>query len=368
MAAEIHTDPKAVLQQTLIREGFGGGSSFLHVKEAHLQTFIRKFFLLYFLSLLLIAGGFVFVACTFCLLSRGSLLCVVSLWCKGEAPPVALTKKLLANLGTSLGMELSSICSCILLRNLDSSFTAVVTIFVSNLSSPTSILLVLIKFCEKDAKCIKKLVDFCHENHGKMCKQVFIVAHPGFCSSFFDEPNQPPSKLVEERFSRRDDTRHGDMFLRADLSDPLNQRRKLLPVLLNNTPIDLIAFGFHFDGGFLDKLLVVLRCIVKRMDRHGFINCPGFEIGTLETCSQMPLHKILGKDNEGHQSVEWMEGTFVVLVFLLGRKDCVEEINEQSGLDCSQPAEEIHEALGKCCCANIFDGTTVLIDVAGCIH
>jgi hypothetical protein len=60
-------------------------------------------------------------------------------------------------------------------------------------------------------------------------------------------------------------TRHGYMFHRVDSSDPLNQRRDLLPVLPNNTPIDLVVFGFQFNGGFLDELLVVLRCVVKRM-------------------------------------------------------------------------------------------------------
>ena len=64
-------------------------------------------------------------------------------------PPVASTKKLLANAGTSLGMELSLTCSCILLKKLDANFATVETYLVSMM------LLVLIKFCENKARSSK---------------------------------------------------------------------------------------------------------------------------------------------------------------------------------------------------------------------
>ena len=46
-------------------------------------------------------------------------------------------------------------CSCIFAKNFDANFTATDTDRVSNLLSPVSILLVLIEFCENEARCIK---------------------------------------------------------------------------------------------------------------------------------------------------------------------------------------------------------------------
>ena len=80
-------------------------------------------------------------------------LSAVGAWAK--PPPVASAKNLLAKVGTSLGMELSLTCYCILEKNLEANFTEVETILVSNFSSPTSTLLVLIEFWEKDARCIQ---------------------------------------------------------------------------------------------------------------------------------------------------------------------------------------------------------------------
>jgi hypothetical protein len=108
-------------------------------------------------------------------------------------------------------------------------------------------------------------------------KQVFVVAHPGFRITFLDEFNQPPGKLVEEGFCHWDIndgvlnaadvcTCHGDVLHCGHLSDSFNEGGDLLPILLANTPVDLVSFGLHFNGGVLDKFLVILWCIVKGVD------------------------------------------------------------------------------------------------------
>ncbi len=123
----------------------------------------------------------------------------------------------------------------------------------------------------------KKLVDFRHENHGKVHEQVFVVTHPGFCISFLDEFNQPPGELVEEGFCRCDIndgvlnaadvcTCHGDVLHCGHSSDSFDEGGDLLPILLANTPVDLVLFGLHFNGGVLDKFLVILWCTVKGVD------------------------------------------------------------------------------------------------------
>jgi hypothetical protein len=108
-------------------------------------------------------------------------------------------------------------------------------------------------------------------------KQVFVVAHPGFCISFLDEFNQPLGKLVEEGFCRcniNDSmlnatdicTCHGSVLHRGHLSDSFDEGGDLLPILLANMLFDLVSFDLHFNGGVLDKFLVILWCIVKGVD------------------------------------------------------------------------------------------------------
>ena len=128
------------------------------MEKSHLQTFVGSvsFLFLTFRLLLGFAVGFTLSpAVRIGRLVGGWLGSFGSRWRGNKPPPVASTKKLLANAGTSLGMELSSMCSCILAKNLDANFTATDTDLVSNLSLPVSILLVLIEFYENEARCIK---------------------------------------------------------------------------------------------------------------------------------------------------------------------------------------------------------------------
>jgi hypothetical protein len=59
--------------------------------------------------------------------------------------PVASIKKLLANAGTSLGMELLTICSCIFAKIFDANFTTMETCFFSKILLLVSILFMLIE-------------------------------------------------------------------------------------------------------------------------------------------------------------------------------------------------------------------------------
>ncbi len=113
---------------------------------------------------------------------------------------------------------------------------------------------------------------------GRCASEFLLLRIQVFVSLFLMNLISLPSELVEERFRRSDiddaavlvaagiGTRHSDMLHRAGLSNSFNQRRDLLPVFFNNTPVDLVLFGFHVDGGILDEFLIVLRCVVKRMD------------------------------------------------------------------------------------------------------
>jgi hypothetical protein len=149
VAAKIEADP--VLEGALLGQGLGRWGPFLEMEESHLQTLVGS------VSLLLLAFGLLlaFAVALAAGWEAAGLAGSAAVGAGTNPPPLASTKKLLANAGTSLGTELSSMCSCILAKNFDANFTATDTDLVSNLSSPVSILLVLIEFCENEARCIK---------------------------------------------------------------------------------------------------------------------------------------------------------------------------------------------------------------------
>jgi hypothetical protein len=199
VGTEIHANAGAVLQRALIRQCFGGRSPLFDMEQAHLEALVQKLFLGLLLPLLLFAVWLT-LSTTGAINWLGGtwFFGVLALWCESKSPPAALKKKLLAKAGTSLGMELSSTCSCIFLKNLDASFTAMVTFFTSNLSLATSILLVLIEFLQKRCKKLKKLVDFCHKKYWQVRNAIRIIPHPVFGVFVLDEFDDLPRGLVEE--------------------------------------------------------------------------------------------------------------------------------------------------------------------------
>ncbi len=56
------------------------------------------------------------------------------------------------------------------------------------------------EFCEKFARCWKKMIDFSHENHRQMHDTILVVAQPSFCFFVLDELDNFPDKLVEDGF------------------------------------------------------------------------------------------------------------------------------------------------------------------------
>ena len=315
VGAEIHADANTVLQHALVGQCFTGRSPLLDMKEAHLKALIRELFSRLFLPLLLFAVWLTLpFTVTTCLLNGGCFFCFVTCWCKTNPPPIVSVKKLLAKAETSLGIELSSTCSCILLKNLDASLTTVETFLISNVLSPISILFVLMGFCENNARCWKNWWTFAMKTIGKCVMLSELSRNHFFCFFILKKPNHFPSKLVEQGFARRNVhhcqlhatdicARHGDVLDRVDAPYSLNHWRDFAPVFLNNSPINFVALLVHLDSCFHDKLPVVLQSILEWINGGWLVDQSSFKVQALKARVEMALGELQREDDKWHQPV-----------------------------------------------------------------
>ncbi len=158
VATEIQADAGSVLEGAPIGQSLCGRSPLLDMEEAHLEALVGELLTWLFLAAFLLFAVRLALAVriSFGRLSRGVCRRLFSdRRSVNEPPPAVSAKKPCAKAGTSLGKELSSMCSCIFEKNFNANLTAVTTILVSKSLLPNSILFVLMEFCEKDARCMK---------------------------------------------------------------------------------------------------------------------------------------------------------------------------------------------------------------------